>query len=294
MKLQRHPNNPILKPVMGNEWESLNVFNPGVIYYNGLFHMFYRAQGLDYVSRIGYAVSEDGAHFKRLAQPLLEPQDEWETRGIEDPRITYLEDEQRFIMAYTAYSPRGITPMFAESTNLIAWRRIGPLVAGEDNKDHVLFPRRINGRYVSFHRRPPSMWIAYSDDLQHWGDMKPILEPRPDHWDSKRVGAGGVPIETSEGWLVLYHGYNFDHVYRLGAFLLDRENPEKVIARPKDFLLEPQETWELKGDVRTAVFSAANPVVDNLVYVYYGAADRVIGLATCALDELLMWVRQEG
>lgn len=294
MKLQRHPNNPILKPVMGNEWESLNVFNPGVIYYNGLFHMFYRAQGLDYVSRIGYAVSEDGAHFKRLAQPLLEPQDEWETRGIEDPRITYLEDEQRFIMAYTAYSPRGITPMFAESTNLIAWRRIGPLVAGEDNKDHVLFPRRINGCYVSFHRRPPSMWIAYSDDLQHWGDMKPILEPRPDHWDSKRVGAGGVPIETSEGWLVLYHGYNFDHVYRLGAFLLDRENPEKVIARPKDFLLEPQETWELKGDVRTAVFSAANPVVDNLVYVYYGAADRVIGLATCALDELLMWVRQEG
>ena len=181
MKLQRHPNNPILKPVMWNEWESLNVFNPGVIYYNGLFHMFYRAQGLDYVSRIGYAVSEDGAHFKRLAQPLLEPQDEWETRGIEDPRITYLEDEQRFIMAYTAYSPRGITPMFAESTNLIAWRRIGPLVAGEDNKDHVLFPRQINGRYVSFHRRPPSMWIAYSDDLQHWGDMKPILETSPEH-----------------------------------------------------------------------------------------------------------------
>jgi len=294
MKLQRHPNNPILKPVMWNEWEALNVFNPGVIYHNGLFHMFYRAQGLDYVSRIGYAVSEDGVHFKRLAQPLLEPQDEWETRGIEDPRITFLEDEGRFIMAYTAYSPRGITPMFAESTNMITWRRIGPLVTGEDNKDHVLFPRKINGRYVSFHRRPPSLWIAYSDDLEHWGDMQPILAPRPEHWDSKRVGAGGVPIETPEGWLVLYHGYNFDHIYRLGAFLLDREDPERVIARPKDFLLEPQETWELKGDVRTVVFSAANPVVDNTVYVYYGAADRVIGLATCALDELLEWVKQEG
>jgi len=294
MKLQRHPNNPILKPVMWNEWEALNVFNPGVIYHNGLFHMFYRAQGLDYVSRIGYAVSEDGVHFKRLAQPLLEPQDEWETRGLEDPRITFLEDERRFIMAYTAYSPRGITPMFAESANLITWRRIGPLVTGEDNKDHVLFPRMINGRYVSFHRRPPSIWIAYSDDLQRWGDMKPILHPRPDNWDSKRVGAGGVPIETPDGWLVLYHGYNFDHIYRLGAVLLDRDDPERVIRWPKDFLLEPQETWELKGDVRTAVFSAANPVVENTVYVYYGAADRVIGLATCALDELLEWVKQEG
>lgn len=294
MKLQRHPNNPILKPVVWNEWESLNVFNPAVIYHNGLFHMFYRAQGLDYVSRIGYAVSEDGAHFKRLAQPLLEPQDEWETRGVEDPRITCLEDEGRFILAYTAYSPRGITPMFAESLNLITWRRIGPLVTGEDNKDHVLFPRKIKGRYVSFHRRPPSIWIAYSEDLRHWGDMRAILQPRAENWDSKRVGSGGVPIETPYGWLVLYHGYNFDHIYRLGAVLLDLDDPQKVIAWPKDFILEPEETWELKGDVRTVVFSAANPVLDNTVYVYYGAADRVIGLATCRLDELLAWVRQEG
>ena len=294
MKLQRHPNNPILKPVVWNEWESLNVFNPAVIYHNGLFHMFYRAQGLDYVSRIGYAVSEDGAHFKRLAQPLLEPQDEWETRGVEDPRITCLEDEGRFILAYTAYSPRGITPMFAESLNLITWRRIGPLVTGEDNKDHVLFPRKIKGRYVSFHRRPPSIWIAYSEDLRHWGDMRVILQPRAENWDSKRVGSGGVPIETPYGWLVLYHGYNFDHIYRLGAVLLDLDDPQKVIAWPKDFILEPEETWELKGDVRTVVFSAANPVLDNTVYVYYGAADRVIGLATCRLDELLAWVRQEG
>lgn len=214
--------------------------------------------------------------------------------GWKTHRVTYLEDEGRFIMAYTAYSPKGITPMFAESTNLITWQRIGPLVVGEDNKDHVLFPRKIRGRYVSFHRRPPSIWIAWSDDLREWRDFQVVMEPRPENWDCKRVGAGGVPIETPYGWLVLYHAYDFNHVYRLGACLLDLEDPTRVIARPKPFLLQPEETWELKGDVPNVVFSAANPVVDGTVYVYYGGADRVIGLATCSLEELLEWVRHEG
>ncbi len=291
MKLQRHPVNPILRPNPLHEWEALNVFNCGVVYYNDLFHMFYRAQGVDYVSHIGYAVSADGVHFNRLAQPVLSPQDEWETRGVEDPRITHLADEGRFIMAYTAYSPLGITPMFAESANLITWRRIGPLLKGEDNKDHVLFPRKIGGRYVSFHRRPPAMWIAYSDDLVHWGDFQVVLEPRPGNWDCNRVGAGGVPIETAHGWLVLYHGYDDEIVYRFGACLLDLHDPTRVIARPQDFIMQPQEPWELQGDVPNAIFSAANPVVDGTVYVYYGGADRLIGLATCALDELLEFVR---
>lgn len=294
MQLKRHPASPILKPDPLNEWEALNVFNCAVVYHNGLFHMLYRAQGVDYVSRIGYAVSADGVHFNRLREPVLSPQDEWETRGVEDPRVTYLEDEGRFIMAYTAYSPKGITPMFAESTNLITWRRIGPLVVGEDNKDHVLFPRKIRGRYVSFHRRPPAIWIAWSNDLVEWRDFQVVMEPRQDNWDCKRVGAGGVPIETEYGWLVLYHAYDYNHVYRLGACLLDLEDPTRVIARPRPFLLQPEETWEIKGDVPNVVFSAANPVVDGTVYVYYGGADRVIGLATCSLEELLDWVRRAG
>lgn len=290
LQLQRHSTNPILKPNPLNDWEALNVFNPGVVYHNGLFHLLYRAQGVDYVSHIGYATSTDGVHFNRLQQPVLSPQDEWETRGVEDPRITYLADEGRFIMAYTAYSPLGITPMFAESNNLITWQRIGPLITGEDNKDHVLFPRQIGGRYVSFHRRPPSIWIAFSDDLQTWGDLQVVMEPRPNRWDCLRVGGGGVPIETEHGWLVLYHGYNSDRVYRLGLCLLDLEDPTRVIARAQCFIMEPEETWELKGDVPNVVFSTANPVVDGKVYVYYGAADRVIGLATCQLDELLQFV----
>jgi beta-1,2-mannobiose phosphorylase / 1,2-beta-oligomannan phosphorylase len=291
LKLERHPENPLLRPDPLHAWEALNVFNCGVVHHDDLFHMFYRAQGVDYVSRIGYAVSADGVHFNRLTGPVLSPQDEWETRGIEDPRVTYLADEGRFVMAYTAYSPLGITPTFAASTNLITWQRLGHLIKGEDNKDHVLFPRKIGGRYVSFHRRPPAIWLAYSDDLQHWGDFQIVMSPRPGNWDGNRVGAGGVPIETAHGWLVLYHGYDDAVTYRFGACLLDLEDPTRVVARPRPCLMEPEETWEIKGDVPRAIFSAANPVVDGTVYVYYGGADRVIGLATCRLEELLAFVR---
>jgi len=291
MKLQRHPANPILKPNPLNEWEALNVFNCGVLHHNGLFHMFYRAQGVDYVSYIGYGVSADGVHFNRLQHPILSPQNERERRGVEDPRVTHLADEGRFIMAYTAYSPQGVTPMFAESTNFITWQRIGPLVTGEENKDHALFPRQIGGRYVTFHRRPPAIWIAYSDDLKRWEDFRVVMEPRTGHWDCNRVGAGGVPIETEHGWLVVYHAYDYEHVYRLGACLLDLDDPTRVIARPGEFIMQPEEPWESKGDVPHVVFSTANPVVNGTIYVYYGGADRVIGLATCRLDELLDFAR---
>lgn len=291
MKLHRHPSNPILKPNPNNAWEALNVFNCSVVTSHGLFFMFYRAQGANYTSSIGGAISADGVHFNRLQQPILFPRDDWETLGLEDPRITYLADESRYIMAYTAYSPQRITPMFAESENLFTWQRIGPLVVGEDNKDHVLFPRRIRGRYVTFHRRPPGIWLAYSDDLRIWTDFKPLMGPRPGHWDDNRIGAGGIPIETGQGWLCIYHGYDQQKVYRLGTCLLDLEDPSRVIARPKDFIMEPEEPWELEGDVPNVVFTTANPVVDGTVYVYYGGADRVIGLATCSLKELLEFTR---
>jgi beta-1,2-mannobiose phosphorylase / 1,2-beta-oligomannan phosphorylase len=300
MKLQRHPCNPVLLPVPSSDWETYNVFNPSVIHHNGLFHMHYRAQGLDWASRIGYAVSRDGIQWNRLRQPVLEPQDATDARGIEDARVT--EIEGRFYMCYTAYSrdvPEGmkpthlgggITPMIAVSDNLISWKPIGSIVHGEDNKDHVLFPRRINGRYVALHRRKPQVWIAESDDLLHWSedDMLPIFGPRPENdWDAKRVGGNGVPIETEHGWLMLYHAFTDDHIYRLSACLLDLEDPSRVIHRPKSYILEPQELWELRGDVPNVVFSCANPVVNGTVYVYYGGADHVVGLATCSLEELL-------
>jgi beta-1,2-mannobiose phosphorylase / 1,2-beta-oligomannan phosphorylase len=304
MKLQRHPANPILLPDPRSDWETYNVFNPSVIHYNGLFHMHYRAQGLDWISRIGYAVSLDGIHWNRLRRPVLEPHDSSDARGVEDPRVTALDG--RFYMCYTAYGNEftgqgdathaggGILPMIAVSDNLITWESLAPIVRGEDNKDHILFPSRMNERYVALHRRPPQVWLAESDDLFHWPAerMRPIFGPRPDNgWDEKRVGGNGVPIQTEHGWLMLYHAYNEQHVYRLGVCLLDLEDPAHVIHRPKEFIFEPDELWELRGDVPNVVFSCANPLVNGTVYVYYGAADHVIGLATCEFDELLDFAR---
>lgn len=294
-------------PEPTSDWECYNVFNPSVIHDNGLFHMHYRAQGLDWVSRIGYAISEDGIHWNRLRQPVMSPIDSSDSRGLEDPRVS--EIDGRFYMCYTAYGSEftgdgepthlggGVLPMIAVSDNLITWERIGPIVRGEDNKDHVLFPRKFNGRFAALHRRWPEVWIAYSDDLTTWeeGDMAPIYGPRtdnPDAWDRKSVGSNGVPIETEQGWLLINHGYDDSHVYKLGVIMVDLDDPTKVIARPKTPIFEPQELWELRGDVPNVVFSNANPVIDGNVYVYYGGGDHVIGLATCQLDELIAFTLQ--
>ena len=249
------------------------------------------------------ATSADGVHWNRMREPILEPVDGSDSRGLEDPRL--VEIEGIFYMTYTAYgsefqgsgtpthSGGGILPMIARSRNLITWERMGPIVRGEDNKDHILFPRRIGGRYVALHRRWPTIGLAYSDDLLTWPeeDMVPIFGPRASGWDSKSVGSNGVPIETDEGWLLLYHAYDDDHIYRFGTCLLDLQDPSRIIHRAAASIFEPRELWELKGDVPNVVFSGANPVVDGTVYVYYGGGDHVIGLATCSLDELLAFAR---
>ena len=303
MKLQRHAVNPILCPDPSSDWECFNVFNPSVVYHNGLFHMHYRAQGLDWISRIGYAASADGVHWNRLRRPVLEPHDGTDSRGVEDPRVTAFDGV--FYMCYTAYGREfggsgqpthpaggGIFPMIARSSNLITWERLGPMVRGEDNKDHVLFPRKIRNRYVAFHRRCPSVWLAYSDDLLSWReeDMAPIYGPRANNWwDCASVGSNSLPIETPHGWLVINHGYDACRVYRFGVCLLDLNDPTCVLRRPQEPIFWPEELWELRGDVPNVVFSCANVVVGDEVYVYYGGADHVIGLATCNLDDLLVY-----
>jgi predicted GH43/DUF377 family glycosyl hydrolase len=306
MKLKRHFE-PVLLPDLSSDWECNNVFNPAVIYHNGLFHMFYRAQGLDWISRIGYAVSPDGIEWNRLRDPVLEPDNADESRGVEDPRVSEIDGV--FYMTYTAYGCNyygegesayaggGILPMIARSRNLITWERIGPIVRGEDNKDHVLFPRHIGGQYVALHRRRPDVWLARSKDLLTWpeSEMTPVFGPRSgDGWDSGKVGANGVPIETEHGWLMFYHGTDDQNVYHLGVCLLDLENPARVVKRPSKAIFWPEELWELRGDVPNVVFSNANPVVNGTVYVYYGGGDHVIGLATCRLEALLDFVLQEG
>jgi predicted GH43/DUF377 family glycosyl hydrolase len=169
MQLQRYTGNPILKPRAEHTWEARAVFNGAAVYNNGLFHMLYRAVAPNLVSTIGYAVSQDGLDWLRLDRPVLEPANEFETKGVEDPHITRIDDT--FYMTYTAYSEYGMNVSLVASSNLIAWERLGIILPDEDNKDAVLFPEKIGGRYVLLHRRPPDIWIARSDDLLHWTDQ---------------------------------------------------------------------------------------------------------------------------
>jgi len=319
MKLTRISNEPVFLPEPTSIWECYNVFNPGVIYHNGLFHMLYRAQGLDWISRIGYAVSPDGIHWNRLRQPVMVPhQGGLDSRGVEDPRITEIDGV--FYMAYTIYGrdrldkdgalvtgQTGITPMLARSDNLIDWQDIGPIVTGEFNKDHMLFPRKIrrgaSEKYAALHRREPNVWLAYSDDLRTWPeaemarmyDARPTADPaQPAGWDSYKVGSNGVPVETEHGWLCFYHGVDDPRpgkfAYRTGVVLLDLDDPTRVLRRPKDPIFWPEELWEIRGDVPNVVFSCANIVVGDTVYVFYGGGDHVIGLATCPFSELMDYV----
>jgi predicted GH43/DUF377 family glycosyl hydrolase len=285
MSLKRYAGNPILEPNPAHNWESLNVFNAGVVHREGLFHMVYRAQGDDYVSHLGYAVSADGLDWFRMAKPVFSPQTEYEARGVEDPRVTLL--DRTFYMLYTGYSNHGTRVCLASTLNFITWKRFGVVLHDQDNKDAALFPETIQNRYCMFHRIPDDIWLAYSDDLVTWTDHQIIMRPRKDSWDSQRIGAAGPPLKTDHGWLFIYHGYNEERIYRLGAALLDSADPARVIARLEDPILEPAEDWEITGDVPNVVFSCATVEVDGTYYVYYGGADRVVALATVPKSELL-------
>ena len=181
----RHPRNPILLPDPTSPWEAYNVFNPAVIYHNRLFHMHATAEGLDWISRIGYAVNPDGVNWNRMRKPVLGPGDHTDCRGVEDPRVA--EIDGTFYMTYTADGhgsaegepplEGGILPMAARTRISSHGEPLGPMVRGEDNKDHVLFPRQINGRDAALHCRKPHVWLARSDDLVTWkeADMAPYL-----------------------------------------------------------------------------------------------------------------------
>jgi predicted GH43/DUF377 family glycosyl hydrolase len=179
-------------------------------------------------------------------------------------------------MLYTAWSPESIQVARASTTDFETWERHGVVFPGPDNKDAALFPRKVNGRYCAFHRIPSSMWIAWSDDLVTWGDYQRIMDPRPGCYDDWRLGAGGPPIESDQGWLVIYH-----------VALLDLDDPSRVINRPVAPVLEPEEPWELVGDVPNVVFTCGTAELNDDYYIYYGGADRVIALATANKAALL-------
>ena len=295
IKLKRVSDQPILSPKPAHEWEATAVFNTAAIYNNGLVHLIYRATDItsngrdgEYINSFGYAVSADGVKFNRLEQPILINDIPQEARGPEDPRIVKI--GETFYMMYTGYGGRfggDYRISLATSKNLIDWQRHG-VILDEANKDASLFPEKINGKYLMFHRRPPDIWLADSDNLKKWDNHRLVMSALPNStWENEKIGIGGPPIKRDDGWLLIYHGVSKDHRYSLGIALLDLDDPTKIIARQAEPILEPELDWEINGYVPNVVFSCGQVVIGDELFVYYGGADTAIGVAKIRMNEVV-------
>ncbi len=304
--LRRYQGNPILKPKRKNDWEARSVFNPGAIYEDGKVHLLYRAESFNNISVLGYASSNNGFDIdERLEKPVYLPRKKFEINpegkffGCEDPRLIRVED--KIYIFYTAYNgqtfPRVAVSSikrndFVEKKWNWSEPRLLTCVKSPD-KDCCIFPEKFNNKYLLIHRiNDFGIDLEYIDDLDN--PKKEVcsennwVAPRKYKWDNKKVGLNGQPIKTNEGWLVFYHGISSeDSAYRFGLLLCDLKNPEKIIARTENPIFEPREKYEKEGNVPNVVFSNGQVLIDDTVYVYYGGGDRVIGVATAKLDDLL-------
>jgi predicted GH43/DUF377 family glycosyl hydrolase len=280
------------------------VFNPAATIRDGETILLMRVEDRRGLSHLTVARSPDGVAGWRIGaaptfvgQPDTYPEEIW---GVEDPRLTFVEEEQRWIVAYTAYSRGGPLVSLATTEDFETFERLGAVMLPE-NKDAALFPVKFDGRWALIHRPvPPAgvggahMWISFSPDLTHWGEHGILLKARAGGWwDARKIGLSPPPLETDHGWLILYHGVRTTasgSIYRLGLALLDLENPRRVLKRSSEWLLSPREPYERFGDVGGAVFPCGWTLVDDEIRLYYGAADTCIGLATGRLSELLAWL----
>lgn len=308
LPLRRSPNNPLLLPIKDHDWESRYVLNAATVRINGKVYILYRAFGEDETSRIGLAVSDGYRILERLEQPVFTPANDNERRGCEDPRVVIINGE--LIMLYTAYDGQ-VAQIAAASIPIDdfvnyrfdKWKRIGLAFNGIWDKDAILFPERINGKYVIYHRIEPSVWVSYLDELVFPAPKENhaiIFGPRSGYmWDSLKIGAGSQPIKTEFGWLMIYHGVDRKLVYRLGVILVDYQNPERLLYRSPNPILSPEAECELGSDgtcwVPNVVFTCgAVPAedketlgADDELLVYYGASDTYVCLATAKVGELI-------
>jgi len=246
---------------------------------------------LSSLSHLHIARSRDGRNFTFDPAPAITPTTRYEAYGCEDARITFIED--RYYITYTAVSGHGVTVMIASTEDFVTFNKRG-LVFPPYQKDVVIFPRKIGGKYFCRHRpygsefNNPSIWTAASPDLLAWGSHEMTLAPIPGSWASERVGCGGVPIETPQGWLEIFHGADQDGRYCLGAMLSDLESPHKVLSHSTDPVFEPETRYELQGVFSSCVFT--NGLIaddDGTLTVFYGAADRVCAAAVSSVDDMV-------
>ncbi len=338
MKITKYEGNPILSPLSDSEFESKCVLNPAVVFdeERQKFMMVYRAAGSDmaHVIRFGLASSDDGIHFTRYeGNPVFSPVNGQPDGGcVEDPRIVKI--GKTYFMTYAArcyapgpywlpdwpFPPIYLTdkdvhtddmPFFAKSNititylasslDLINWQRLGRLTEPDvDDRDVLLFPRKINGRYYMISRpkfvdapeaKIPSIWISSGNDLLSFSSPK-LLFTGGNEWQTERIGAGTPPIETKYGWFFLFHGVDKKGVYRVGACILDKDDPSKIVAKTNKWIMEPDAPFELEGIYNGCVFPTGTVVKDGILYIYYGCADTHIAVATVNFDDLLNYVME--
>jgi len=313
LKCKKFSYNPILRALPEHAWEAKAVFNPAAIEIDDTVYIFYRTTSADNQSYIGLAVSTDGLHIdERLPNPIYPlrslyelPQKSGMTAGAEDPRVTRIGDT--LYMLYTAYD--GVLPRLAMSSIGVsdfvnrtygAWTL--PIIIsppGVADKDGILFPEKIDGKYVFLHRIEPNIIIDRVNDLlfkdgAHLGTVG-IIEPQSGSWDSVKIGVNGPPIKTHEGWIVFYHGISsIDRHYRLGALLLDLHDVTKVLGRTVYPVLEPEEIFERRGIVNNVVFPCGQVVKGDTIILYYGGADEVVCGATISIQKLLSYLKRSA
>ena len=304
---RRHEFNPILSSA---DWPyAINkVFNPGAtLLRDGTTLLLCRVEDRRGHSHFGVARSANGINNWQIdpkptlmADPAKFPEELW---GIEDARITYVPELSTYAVVYTAFTRDGPGAALALTEDFQQFERYGLIMSPED-KDAALLPHRIDGHWALIHR-PVSgprahIWISYSPDLRHWGSHKLMLEARRGAWwDANKIGLSPPPIETSQGWLMIYHGVRqtpAGSIYRLGLALFDLQQPELCLKRGDEWVFGPQETYEVRGDVDNVVFPCGYTIASDgdSMRLYYGAADSCIGLATGSVRALLDWLAEHG
>jgi predicted GH43/DUF377 family glycosyl hydrolase len=295
--ITRYKHNPILTK---NDvpYEVATVHNAGVTKFGDEYIMLFRSHKLNGRSILGLARSKDGYHFTVEEKPFMVPATsgifaEYEAFGVEDPRITCIDSE--YWITYSAYSRHGVRIGLAKTTD---WKNVErfSLITEADYRNVVIFPEKFNGLYARLDRphseiSPWSIWISYSPDLRYWGDSRLIMKPEPYHWDEMKIGPGAPPIKTDKGWLSIYHGVfpTMDgSVYRLGVALHDLDDPSKIIGVGDNWILQPEEPYEITGYVHNVVFTCgAVPEDDGTVKIYWGGADTVMCVGTARIDDLV-------
>lgn len=297
MLVKRYSGNPILTK-KDIPYPVATVHNAGVVKYNNMYIMIFRSHKLNGRSILGKAESTDGYNFIADDKPFMIPATkgvfkEYEEYGVEDPRIIFIDGE--YLITYSAYSRNGVRIGLAKTKDFKTVERIS-LITEADYRNVVIFPEKFSGLYARLDRphseiSPWSIWISYSPDLIYWGESKLIMKPCQYHWDEMKIGPGAPPIKTPRGWLNIYHGVfpTMDgSIYRLGVALHDLNNPSEIIAIGDDWILQPEESYEITGYVHNVVFCCGAVPEDNgTIKIYWGGADSVMCVGTAIIDDLV-------